>query len=135
MIVAGDIIRVNYNDGSVFSGCLMEVDEVRPWGVKCNMQTPGKEGGTAFYRAATGSFVVVARVMAEDELRAIGELLKKRPDNGTAGCLLSDVLEAELERVDALLDDRPRPVLSTMLGIALAAACVGLAAFMRWMTR
>lgn len=52
----GDIIAV-VTKGELFSGCLMFVDEVKPWGVQAGMVLP--DGDTAYARLTWDQFMRV----------------------------------------------------------------------------
>ena len=52
----GDIIAV-ITKGEMFSGCLMFVDEVKPWGAQAGMVLP--DGDTAYVRLTWDQFIRV----------------------------------------------------------------------------
>ena len=56
-----DVVQVIHRDSS-FWDCLMVVESVEPWGVRCTMTAPGRSGGVIPYRAAIGEFIVVGRL-------------------------------------------------------------------------
>ena len=75
-----DVVVLVAAKNQMFNGCLMVVEELKPWGAQGYVQIPGK--GRAFYRATTQEMKPVGHLDQglKMEVEALGDVVCLRPD-------------------------------------------------------
>lgn len=63
-VTPGDVVQVDPGHDQWFGGCLLVVEEIKPWGVQGYVSVPSPGGpGRAYYRCPNGQFAFVGRAV------------------------------------------------------------------------